>query len=187
MKKLVLAAIVSSVAFGASAAKFNKQINFKNLEATDSKRIVLVGKVPERCLLRINNQAMPSNILKRAKNVHKSISKADNKRIDIGHMKAWCNYGSGLELTFKARGLKGKSDNNDGALINYKLYLGGQQVFKTTGTRTPYMQEVVFDNEHLKNKVKKLDLAVKPEGSGFALAGKYRDVIRVHLKAKSPL
>lgn len=30
MKKLVLAAIVSSVAFGASAAKFNNTINFKS-------------------------------------------------------------------------------------------------------------------------------------------------------------
>ncbi|WP_199458772.1 hypothetical protein [Vibrio owensii] len=187
MKKLVLAAIVSSVAFGASAAKFNNTINFKKLEATDSKTVVLKGRVPERCLLRINDRAMPNNILKYAKNAHGQISKASNKRVDIGHLKAWCNYGEKLKITFKARGLEGKGVHNDGEIINYKIFLNGSEVMKTTGVKTSAYKKVNNNGVHLRNKVKKMELAVKPQGSGFAKAGKYRDVIRVHLKAKSPM
>ncbi|MEZ9697937.1 hypothetical protein AB4455_16355 [Vibrio sp. 10N.261.46.E12] len=184
MKKLIFAAIISSVAFGASAEKFNKKINFKKLEATDSSKIVLKGKVPERCLLRINKRAMPNNILKYAKNAHGSASKASNKRVDIGHLKAWCNYGSDLKITFRARGLEGKGTHNENEIINYKIFLNNSEVMKTTGTRTSVSKKVENNGVHLKNKVKKMDLAVKPQGSGFAKAGKYRDVIRVHLKAK---
>ncbi|MFA0231941.1 hypothetical protein AB4491_23585, partial [Vibrio sp. 10N.261.45.A7] len=81
-------------------------------------------------------------------------------------------------------GLEGKGTHNENEIINYKIFLNNSEVMKTTGTRTSVSKKVENNGVHLKNKVKKMDLAVKPQGSGFAKAGKYRDVIRVHLKAK---
>ena len=195
MKKLLLASAVAaaaaSLSFGASAVQFNNPVDFTTLSKTDRKTIRIEGRVPKRCLLRIGKKDVKNNVLRKANKVHTDSweNGYDNKKVLVGNLRAWCNYGSELDFSVTAYKLRGITKHNLGKKINYEVEIGSEVVANTETDHamekfaTPLLSEGV----HLENKINKHPIYVKPEDSGFARAGKYKGRIKVSLAASGPV
>ncbi|MET2848832.1 hypothetical protein ABXV23_19055 [Vibrio owensii] len=183
MKKLVLAAIVSSVAVGANAApKFHAPVNFGALTDTSSKTITIEGVIPERCLLRIGYGGSGA-FAQIDKLYQASMSSSDHKvapnpKIQVANLRAWCNHNDGLNVKVEASGL----ENSDGDVIHYRVFVDNEKIFNT---KNASMGDKYIDwtGIHMTNEIKKIPVHVRPQRSGFARSGTYSDDMTVTLTA----
>ncbi|CAH1537141.1 conserved exported hypothetical protein [Vibrio owensii] len=195
MKKLLLASAVAAAAasfsFGASAVQFNNPVDFTTLSKTDQKTIRIEGRVPKRCLLRIGKKDVKNNVLRKANKVHSDSwdNGFNNKKVLVGNLRAWCNYGTDLDFSVTAYKLRGVTKHNMGEKINYKVKIGSETVANTKNHHgmEQMASPIPSVGEHLVNKINKHPIYVKPEDSGFARAGKYKGRIKVSLAASGPV
>ncbi|MGI9947867.1 hypothetical protein [Vibrio hyugaensis] len=193
MKKLLLATAVAtaSLSFGASAVQFNNQVDFTTLSKSDQKTIRIEGRVPKRCLLRIGKKDVKNNVLRKANKVHSDSweNGFNNKKVLVGNLRAWCNYGSDLDFSVTAYKLRGVTKHNMGKRINYEVEIGSEVVANTVTDHAmeKFATPLLSEGEHLVNKINKHPIYVKPEDSGFARAGKYKGRIKVSLAASGPV
>ncbi|TVU63665.1 hypothetical protein FQP88_07630 [Vibrio atlanticus] len=192
MKKLLIATAVAaaSLSFGASAVQFNNAVDFTTLSKTDQKTIRIEGRVPKRCLLRIGKKDVKNNVLRKANKVHEDSwsNGFNNKKVLVGNLRAWCNYGTDLKFSVTAYQLNGVTKHNMNETINYKVKIGTDTVANTESDHGIEMTSSPIPSlgEHLVNKINKNPIYVKPEDSGFAKAGKYKGKIKVSLAAAGP-
>ncbi|UWZ99125.1 hypothetical protein [Vibrio splendidus] len=181
MKKLILAAIISSVTFGANAAW--QSINFDNLNRVSNNEVDLVGKVKKRCLVRVGDKFAVRNVLKNARATASGVNTVTtNDAVTVGHLRAWCNYGSNLKVKVEKTDLMGIGTDNGGDHIRYRVNIGG---LDTLGLdRAMKRIELGSTSGHLENSVSRHEISVTPEHAGFARAGEYTGKIKFRLTAQ---
>ncbi|MDR9829189.1 spore coat protein U domain-containing protein [Vibrio sp. FNV 38] len=190
MKKLVLATVIASIACSAAAAdpKFHQAIDFASLTETSSKTIDVSGIVPQRCLLRVGQYGAVDldKVLQNSKVAADDVSTNANDKVKIANLRAWCNYGKSLNISFDSEngGLKRDRGNQ---MINYTLSTDKfAQVFQTGATKSASSFDITgwdAGDKHLTNTLERIPLYIQPAKAGFATAGTYSDTITVELEA----
>lgn len=179
MKKLILAAVISSVTFGANAAW--QSINFDNLNRVSTNEVDLVGKVKKRCLVRVGERFAVGNVLKNARATAAGVNTvATNDEVTVGHLRAWCNYGNNLKVKVTKTDLTGTGIHNSGEIIRYRVNLAGDSLGLN---RMMKKIDLGATSSHLTNSVSRHEITIKPEKSGFARAGEYSGKIKFRLTA----
>ncbi len=134
---------------------------------------------------------MKNNVLRKANKVHSDSweNGFNNKKVLVGNLRAWCNYGSDLDFSVTAYKLRGVTKHNMGKRINYEVEIGSEVVANTVTDHAmeKFATPLLSEGEHLVNKINKHPIYVKPEDSGFARAGKYKGRIKVSLAASGPV
>ncbi|WP_394244662.1 spore coat protein U domain-containing protein [Vibrio astriarenae] len=191
MKKLVLATVVASIACSAAAAdsKFYEVIDFAALSDYDSKTIEVSGKIPQRCLLRLGTDgavALDDVLQKAAFSADDGMSLAANEKVKIANLRAWCNYGKSLDISFDSN-FDGLKRDRGHQKIDYTLSTDSVDVFNTGGTQR--VTSFAVNNwdagqKHLTNTLERIPLYIQPANAGFATAGTYSDTITVTLEAE---
>ncbi|CAM4213289.1 spore coat protein U domain-containing protein [Vibrio agarivorans] len=189
MKKLVLATVVASVACGAAAdPKFHKAINFAALSDYDTKTIEVSGVVPQRCLLRIGKYGTVKldEVLQNAKMSADDVSANMNEKVRIANLRAWCNYGKSLDISFSSEN-GGLQRDRGHQKIAYNLSTDAMASVFSTGQAQNVTAFSVngwdAGQKHLTNTLERIPLYIQPEKAGFATAGTYSDTITVTLEA----
>ncbi|WP_266067079.1 hypothetical protein [Vibrio sp. 14G-20] len=181
MKKLILAAMISSMTFGANAAWTH--INFDNLSKVSKNEIKLQGKVPKRCLLRVGKNFAVSDVLQNARQTALNITNQSvNNAVTVGHLRAWCNYGDNLDVKVTKKDFKGVGNHNGSETIAYAVNIGS--VGSLTQGQTMDTFTLGSTSAHLANAVSRHEVQVTPEDAGFARAGTYKGKIKFRLTAQ---
>jgi hypothetical protein len=193
MKKLVLAATIASLSFGANAittltpSEVASLGDFSSVKKTAKVKLKISGKVPKRCILTVRRDRTDRDVLEQA------IKTADigsyvSTGLRVANVVSWCNYGDSLDFSFKSKngGLMHKDDPT--AMINYVVRRPadpGTNLLDTAVDGQNYADSLSKNNpfEHMTTKSRLTKLFVHPQGAAIAKAGKYKDTLVVKLSA----